>query len=174
MKFILLLFIVCCIGGCSTTIFQKPKVKYTQESKNTSQQAHQSLIKKKPAHHSSVKKKLLSQYSEWKGTRYKDGGLSKKGVDCSGFVQITFRSKLGVDVPRLTEHQLKIGKSVARDNLRAGDLIFFKTGFFSRHVGMYLGDSRFLHASSTKGVTISSLNEEYWADNYWLAKRIGM
>ncbi len=162
MRYLLVLLMMCCLAGCSTTLFQKRKVIYAPSIKNTSSSVQ----------HSTVKQKLLSQYREWKGTRYRDGGVSKKGVDCSGFVQITFKAKLGVDVPRETDQQVRIGRFVAKDNLLSGDLVFFKTGFFSRHVGIYLGETRFLHASSTKGVTISSLREEYWADNYWQAKRI--
>lgn len=163
-RFVLILLIVCCFGGCTTTMFQKTTVTYFPDLKSGEQKNRYSL----------VKRKLLSQYNEWKGTRYREGGLSKRGVDCSGFVQITFRSRLGVDLPRSTKQQVTIGRPVARNNLRTGDLIFFKTGFFSRHVGMYLGESRFLHASSAKGVTISSLKENYWAGNYWLARRIKM
>ena len=163
MRFVLVLLVVCCFGGC-TTMFQKTTVTYSPNLKS----GH---LKKR---YSPVRMKLLSQYEEWKGARYMEGGLSKKGVDCSGFVQITFRSKLGIDLPRSTDQQVTIGRLVARDNLRTGDLIFFKTGFFSRHVGMYLGASRFLHVSLARGVTISSLKEEYWADNYWLARRIKM
>lgn len=161
MKYIIFLFIACSIGGC-TSFFQKTKVSYTHQAKKISQ----------PARPSMVTQKLLSQFNEWKGTRYRKGGLSKKGIDCSGFVQITFRSKFGIDVPRETEQQVQIGRSVPRSNLQAGDLIFFKTGLFSRHVGMYLSGLRFLHASSTRGVIISSLKEEYWSDHYWLAKRV--
>jgi len=160
---IFFLVISCCLYGCAG-FYQKSVVTYHPELKSSARKTDDSLIKRK----------LLSQYNEWKGTRYKEGGLSKRGVDCSGFVQVTFRSKLGIDVPRSTGQQVKVGKSVSRDRLRVGDLIFFKTGFFTRHVGMYLGGSRFLHASSTRGVTISSLKEDYWGGNYWLAKRIMM
>ncbi len=163
MRFILL-FLICCVSACSGAVFQKSKVTYIPQSQSTAQVQH----------HSPVKKKLLSQYNEWKGTRYREGGSSKKGVDCSGFVQITYRSKLGIDVPRTIEQQIRIGRSITRSNLQTGDLVFFKTGLFSRHVGMYLGGSRFLHVSSARGVTISSLKENYWNGSYWLAKRIKM
>jgi len=119
-----------------------------------------------------VKQRLLAQHSDWKGTRYQIGGLSKKGIDCSGFVYVTFRTKLGLDIPRSTKLQKNVGVEVSRDQLRTGDLIFFKTGVFARHVGVYLGDSMFLHASTSQGVTISNLKNSYWASNYWLSKRI--
>ena len=119
-----------------------------------------------------LKNKLLAQYAEWKGTKYQVGGLSKKGIDCSGFLYLTFRSVLGVDLPRSTRSQVNMGLPVQRDDLRVGDLVFFKTGRFSRHVGVYMGDNNFLHASSTLGITITSLKDDYWAKKYWLSKRI--
>ena len=121
---------------------------------------------------STVRENLLEQHIDWKGTPYRTGGLSKRGVDCSGFVYLTFRSKLGYDIPRTTESQVSLGNTVDRRSLRSGDLVFFKTGLFSRHVGIYLNDSKFLHASSSKGVIVSSLEEWYWQKHYWTAKRL--
>lgn len=121
---------------------------------------------------SAVKATLLKQYEEWYKTPYKMGGLSKRGIDCSGFAYITFRSKLGYTIPRTTESQAQTGREVARNTLQVGDLVFFKTSLFYNHVGIYLGDSRFLHASSSKGVMISNLNEQYWKECYWTARRI--
>ena len=118
-----------------------------------------------------VKKKLYAQYSQWKGTKYKIGGLSKDGIDCSGFVYVTFRS-LGVVLPRTIESQAELGKSIGKSQLRTGDLVFFKTGIFVRHVGVYLERGKFLHASTSLGVVISELDEDYWKSTYWKAKRI--
>ncbi len=120
-----------------------------------------------------VKKKLYAQYSQWKGAKYEVGGLSRNGIDCSGFVYVTFRSKLGIVLPRSTELQGELGKSVGKGQLRTGDLVFFKTGIFVRHVGIYLERGRFLHASTTRGVMISELEDDYWKSAYWKAKRIG-
>lgn len=119
-----------------------------------------------------VKKTLYAQYSQWKNTRYQMGGLSRNGIDCSGFVHVTFKTKLGVVLPRSTEFQAQLGESIDRDQLRAGDLLFFKTGITDRHVGVYLEDGKFLHASTSQGVTISGLNESYWRSAYWKAKRL--
>lgn len=121
---------------------------------------------------SAVSAKLLSQYLDWQGTPYRMGGLSKSGIDCSGFVFITFHSKFGYDIPRTTSSQVGLGSTVNRSSLCPGDLIFFKTGIFSRHVGIYLGESKFIHASTSRGVIVSSLNEWYWQKNYWTAKRL--
>ena len=121
---------------------------------------------------STLKSKILKQYDEWYKTPYRMGGLSKRGIDCSGFTYVTFRSELGCTLPRTTKLQVKTGKKVARNNLHVGDLVFFKTGLLIRHVGIYLGDSKFLHASTSKGVMISSLKEKYWNKRYWTARRI--
>jgi len=120
----------------------------------------------------SIKEKLYAQYAQWKGTKYKLGGLNRNGIDCSGFVFITFKSKLGIVLPRTTNLQVATGKDIERNQLQAGDLVFFKTGRFFRHVGIYLEHGKFLHASTRLGVTISKLDNVYWKSKYWKAKRI--
>jgi cell wall-associated NlpC family hydrolase len=120
----------------------------------------------------SIKEKLYAQYAQWKGAKYKLGGLNKNGIDCSGFVFVTFKSKLGIALPRTTSLQVKTGKYIERNKLQAGDLVFFKTGRSFRHVGIYLEHDKFLHASTSLGVTISKLDNRYWKSKYWKAKRI--
>lgn len=115
---------------------------------------------------------LYSQYREWKGTPYRMGGLSKNGVDCSGFVYLTYRTLADRKLPRTTRQQVNLGRTVALRDLRAGDLLFFKTGWATRHVGIYIQDDKFLHASTNKGVIISKLSEKYWRKAFWVAKRI--
>ncbi|MDP1614879.1 MAG: NlpC/P60 family protein, partial [Methylococcales bacterium] len=75
-----------------------------------------------------LRKILYSHYNEWQGVRYEYGGLSRRGIDCSGFVHLTFKSKLGKNLPRTARMQAKIGQEVRRNDLRAGDLVFFRTG----------------------------------------------
>jgi cell wall-associated NlpC family hydrolase len=117
---------------------------------------------------------LYLQYDEWKSVRYREGGMSKEGIDCSGFVYHTYLTKFGIELPRSTDLQAKLGKEVAPNSMQAGDLVFFKTGLSMKHVGIYLEDRKFLHASTRKGITISSLDEQYWSRNYWMAKRISL
>lgn len=121
---------------------------------------------------SSVKKQLLAQYRKWRGVRYKLGGLSRRGIDCSGFVMLVFKSQFGINLPRTTRLQVNSGRSVSQSALKAGDLVFFKTGANSRHVGIYLERGKFMHASSSKGVTISHLNNVYWRSHYWKSVRV--
>jgi cell wall-associated NlpC family hydrolase len=119
-----------------------------------------------------TKKQLYQQFKQWKGTPYSDGGLSKKGVDCSGFVYLTYLKKFGLSLSRTTRLQSKSGKEVRKADLRPGDLVFFKTGASQRHVGIYLEENKFVHASTKKGVMISRLNDYYWKDRYWLSRRM--
>ncbi len=121
---------------------------------------------------SKVKSRLLSQYQDWKGTPYRYGGTSRKGVDCSAFVQNTFHSQLGYKLPRTTRTQIKTGSKIAKSNLKVGDIVFFKTSSKSLHNGIYIGKSEFIHASSSKGVTISSLDNQYWQKTYLTSIRI--
>lgn len=115
---------------------------------------------------------LYQQYRQWKGVRYELGGLSKQGVDCSGFVYLTFMNKLGRKLPRTTAKQSRTGTRVEKHELQPGDLVFFRTENKIRHVGIYLDDGQFLHASTSEGVTISSLGNQYWQQNYWQARRV--
>jgi cell wall-associated NlpC family hydrolase len=119
-----------------------------------------------------VKQLLYAQHQEWRGVRYKDNGFSKKGIDCSGFVHLTFRNRLGKKIPRTTSQLSQLGTRIKRSQLRPGDLVFFKTGIKLRHVGIYVEKGKFLHASTSKGVIISRLDNVYWSKHFWQARRI--
>lgn len=119
-----------------------------------------------------VKSRIMDQYADWKGVRYRLGGTSKKGIDCSSFVQRTFREQFGLELPRSTSQQRAIGKSVSRSNLRTGDLVLFRAGSTGRHVGIYIGNDQFVHASTSSGVMISSMNDPYWNKRYNEARRV--
>lgn len=118
------------------------------------------------------KQALYDHYNEWRGVRYKLGGLSKRGIDCSGFVYVTYKSRLGINLPRTTKLQSELGEKVSKKDLKTGDLVFFKTGKITRHVGIYLEENMFLHASASNGVMISRLDNDYWKSNYWKSIRI--
>lgn len=120
-----------------------------------------------------IKDVLYSQYDQWKSVRYKAGGMSRDGVDCSGFVFLTYDVRLGVKLPRSTDEQSTLGRPVATADLMPGDLVFFRTGKAQRHVGIYLEDGKFLHASTEKGVMISRMDDPYWAKTYWKSVRVG-
>ncbi|WP_372634064.1 NlpC/P60 family protein [Alcanivorax jadensis] len=115
---------------------------------------------------------LEAQHEDWKGVPYRYGGLSPRGVDCSGFVYLTFLSRLGMEVPRTTTELLQSGEKVKRNEIQVGDLVFFRTGPGNRHVGIYMGNGDFLHASSSQGVMTSSMSNPYWHRRYWQARRL--
>lgn len=114
---------------------------------------------------------LYAQLSRWRGTPYELGGLDTQGVDCSGLTYAVFQDLFGARLPRTTRQQGTIGRAVERDDLAAGDLVFFKTGVRQRHVGIYVEDNMFLHASRSSGVRLSSLDSGYWRQRYWKARR---
>lgn len=118
-----------------------------------------------------LSKTLHGQFREWQGTPYRMGGTTRAGIDCSAYVAEAFRP-LGLDLPRSTLEQVQTGRPVARDELGLGDLVFFKTGRGSRHVGIYLERGEFMHASRQRGVMISSLHNRYWRSKYWQARRV--
>lgn len=121
----------------------------------------------------SVMASLYDTFEDWKGTPYKLGGVNRRGIDCSAFVQNTFADKFSIPLPRTTRAQVTSGKKVDKNQLQAGDLVFFKTGYYDRHVGIYLQNNQFMHASTSKGVIISDLNNVYWRKHYWTAIRPG-
>lgn len=120
----------------------------------------------------SVTERLYQQQEDWSKTPYRYGGLSKKGIDCSGFVKLTLRDQFATDLPRSTDEQLKEGIEVKKTDLEAGDLVFFKTGKRQKHVGIYIEDGQFVHASTSGGVIISRLDNVYWRKRYIQARRI--
>lgn len=117
---------------------------------------------------------LSEHQQEWKGTRYRLGGTSKSGIDCSAFTQITFRDLFGIDLPRTTTEQANAGVRVPKSEIRTGDLVFFKTGRGpnGKHVGVYVKDGQFLHASTKGGVIYSDLNSPYWSKTFWQVRRL--
>jgi lipoprotein Spr len=116
--------------------------------------------------------RLMESYNKWRGTPYRLGGNSLSGVDCSAFVQIVMRDQFGVQLPRTTDQQLRTGQRVRKNRLRTGDLIYFRTSRTTLHVGIMLDKQRFIHASTSSGVMISSINERYWNRRYIGGRRV--
>lgn len=119
-----------------------------------------------------IKQALYRQHDRWQGTRYRVGGTGGRGFDCSGLTYTLYRETFDTHLPRTTTEQARIGRPVERDELAPGDLVFFKTGIRQRHVGIYVDDGLFLHASRSEGVRLSSLRQRYWRKRYWQARRL--
>ncbi|OTA16186.1 lipoprotein [Xenorhabdus vietnamensis] len=119
-----------------------------------------------------VKSKILNQYADWKGVVYRFGGNSKRGIDCSAFVQRTFHDQFGLELPRSTLEQQNLGQTISRSKLQVGDLVLFKTGVRMRHVGIYIGNNQFVHASTSNGVIVSKLTDTYWNKRFYSARRV--
>lgn len=111
-------------------------------------------------------------YQNWHGTPYRYGGTTRDGVDCSALVQDAYKYVYRLKLPRTTSEQRHIGYAVSPNRLAVGDLLFFKPDRNNNHVGIYLGNQRFVHASSSKGVTIATLNNVYWLPRLVQARRI--
>lgn len=180
---LLLTFLLLSLGGC----WSKSKVTSVPHSEREQSSLQSALDGKKieVVHLKRIKKVSLQQalneartealkkhFASWKGTRYRWGGLSRKGIDCSGFTLLTYKQLFGMSLPRTVREQVKKGKKVQKTSLRPGDLVFFKTGIFQKHVGIYLQNEQFMHASRSNGVMISRLDNVYWKKRYWQAKRI--
>lgn len=115
---------------------------------------------------------LMQAYRDWKGTPYVLGGSSSRGVDCSSFVRLVFDDYFGIDLPTNTRTQLNAGNGIRRASLRTGDLVFFRTGRKTLHVGIITEGKDFLHASTSRGVMISNLRDNYWSSRYLAARRV--
>lgn len=123
---------------------------------------------------SAVMNQLVQNSYNFLGDSYVYGAEGPSCFDCSGFVQYMFNS-YGYNISRTTYDQVNEGEYVDKSNLQPGDLVFFSSynTYSPTHVGIYIGDNNFIHASSGKGcITISSLNSPYYTDNYWGARRI--
>ncbi|EXI62932.1 hypothetical protein MHD_01965 [Mannheimia granulomatis] len=113
--------------------------------------------------------RINSVYHNWAGTRYRMGGTTKAGIDCSAFVREIMDKAFNKDMPRSTAEQRYVGRSISKSDLRPGDLVFFRK---NNHVGVYIGNGKFVHASSSRGVTTSSLSESYWSRTYTQSRRV--
>ena len=123
------------------------------------------------ARSSAIATSLTRSAMRFIGTPYSFGGTGAGGFDCSGYVQHVF-AMMGVHLPRTADAQYDAGQRVAAADMHAGDLVFFHTYAAGvSHVGIYLGNDRFIHSSSSHGVTVSSLHDSYWAPRYLGAKR---
>lgn len=120
---------------------------------------------------------ILTEASTYLGTPYRYGGTTRNGIDCSAFVLSVFGAAAGLTLPRVAASQSQEGEAIDKENLQKGDLIFFSHGRRISHVGIVEsvteeGEIKFIHAATSKGVMISSLNDSYWGPKFRFAKRV--
>lgn len=117
---------------------------------------------------------LIHLVDDWYGTPYSIGGSTMDGIDCSAFSRMLLDSVYGEEIPRTAQEQYDHCKHIKKDKLKEGDLVFFHTthGSYITHVGVYLQNNKFIHASSSRGVMISDLNDDYWRKTYRASGRV--
>ncbi len=112
-------------------------------------------------------KSLLEAVDEWYGVRYRTGGNTTSGVDCSGFTVGVYAALYGMAIPRVSRDQYRVSTKLSTTDLQEGDLVFFNTnGRGVSHVGIYLGHNKFIHASVSKGVMVNDLFESYYLKRF--------
>jgi hypothetical protein len=116
--------------------------------------------------------KLFEYITQWWAVPYRIGGNGMNGIDCSAFVKGIVQNTYQIDLPRTSREQADFSTSISKDELEEGDLVFFNTKGGISHVGMYLNNNKFVHASTSNGVVISDLNETYWNKRYVKAGRV--
>lgn len=162
--------------GCKAKTDWRDNYKKDKSSKNTNTTKNTTI--KKPndlaeiseildVSESTLKNKNLYNFIiDWYGTPYKYGGMNEDGIDCSGFTNILYKEIYKIQIPRVSKDIAENVKRKYTEDLKEGDLVFFsfgKTGIVN-HVGIYLHNNKFVHASTSKGVIISNLTEPYYGD----------
>lgn len=110
--------------------------------------------------------RLLEYVDEWYGVRYRYGGTTKKGIDCSAFVQAVYLSAFAVSLPRTARDQYRRSRIISATEMKTGDLVFFNTTGGVSHVGIYLQNNKFIHASTSQGVTVSDMFDPYYLKRF--------
>lgn len=160
------------LGNCAG---MKPNPQYNESAnqKKNHRQKHDNS-NYEPAIASAFEEKLFERIKAHLGVPYRWGGTSKEGMDCSGFVSTVYNEALNHQLPHRARKMYDLGKWIERDELDFGDLVFFENieNAGISHVGIYIGNDRFAHASTTRGVTVSNLEEKYYRQRYVGAKRV--
>ncbi|WP_449399913.1 C40 family peptidase [Chryseobacterium wanjuense] len=131
----------------------------------------------KSIRHNKTIDNILTEAATYLGTPYRYGGMTRNGIDCSAFVLSVFGAAAGLSLPRVAASQAQEGEKIEKESLQKGDLIFFSHGRRISHVGIVEsvsedGEVKFIHAATSKGVMISSLNDSYCESKYRFGKRV--
>ncbi|WP_372998836.1 C40 family peptidase [Marinobacter sp.] len=156
---VFLALIVLTLGGCASSGNLQPE---------SSARVHQIPTE---ASDSDKAQKLWQVFERYRGTPYEYGGSSSEGFDCSGFILTAYQEGLGKQLPRTTSQMLANGDIVHPGEIKPGDVVFFRIGGKEQHAGIYMGGDRFIHASTSTGVTLSSISGYYWKGRLSQARR---
>ncbi|WP_437922349.1 C40 family peptidase [Sphingobacterium sp. LRF_L2] len=155
------------IGLCLVSQAQTTKPKTTSSDPDNLAKEYFSQIMG-VASNAMANTKLYQFVYEWLGTPYRLGGDSKKGIDCSKFSLAVYENVFNTTIGYNSRNQYANVKPIRKNDLQPGDLVFFKIRSRSiTHVGVFLGDDKFAHASSSRGVMVSDLNDAYWKRYYY-------
>lgn len=167
------------LSGCAG---MKPSPKYTSNKgggKKSSPIAKKSskkmpLLSAATRLSSPIKLSMLTSINRYKGVPYKWGGDTMRGMDCSGFTMKVYEESARTTIPHHAASQYKLGTKISRKRLKFGDLVFFRDieSKGVSHVGIYVGNDNFVHASLSKGVVTSSMNQPYYKKRYVSARRL--
>ncbi|ART78732.1 NlpC/P60 family protein [Oceanisphaera avium] len=171
MKKVIILSGLLLIAGCSSSPKQESGKKLVAKKSTSSLTYSISTAPMKRKSSLSSMRNLHQAYQKWKGTPYRFGGVDDQGIDCSAFTRSVYQEAYGMELPRSTYEQIELGREITQQELRPGDIVFFRTGR-TQHNGVYVGEGKFAHASSSVGVTISRLDNIYWRSRYWQARRL--
>ncbi len=164
---LLLLVFLSLLAACGSI---RPAPRYT-DSTNTS-----AVVRELEERRHATPSRLARVVDSYLGIPYKWGGTTRAGMDCSAFTRAIFRETYGVELPRTSKQMYGVGRAIPQEqNLKPGDLVFFKNTYSGpgvSHVGIYLGNGRFAHASSSKGGTITPLDNPYFQPRYIGARRV--
>jgi len=152
-------------------------VKKSSLSKSSLESLSSSLVGYVPSSNNSneaISDEVMYKVIEYLNTPYLWGGTSKRGIDCSAFVQTVMYQSIGIMLPRTSNEQSNVGSDVTRSELKFGDLLFFDTMNRGRvtHVGIYLSDGYFVHSGSKTGVAVASLDSDFYSRVFLRAKRV--
>ncbi|MFQ5603659.1 MAG: C40 family peptidase [bacterium] len=153
----------------------KPKPKFTEPDARQPTPSHSERNRANRARPASSFEQLMTREIEsYLGVPYKWGGSSRSGMDCSGFVRTVYENAAGISLPRKAKDMFKSGRFIEKQELKFGDLVFFENieNYGVSHVGIYLGENKFAHASTSKGVVISNLNEAYYRKRFIGARKV--
>lgn len=185
-RIVLILIVILSFSSCKSS--KRPKKKSASSSKIVTRKAdkkasaynakHTEIISKKSKTSKSKAQYIIDYAKQFRGVRYKWGGTTKSGMDCSGLVYESFKNQ-NIQLPRISRDMAKKGKKIALKKVHHGDLLFFKTGNRRNsinHVGLIVAirnnDIEFIHATNSKGVIVSHLNESYWLKAFYEARRV--